>query len=229
MQIRKALLRAGRPAADLLLLTWAAGMTDALIYIQSGVFPANMTGNTVVLGLGLTGTRFSRTLLSAVSLGCFIAGAAIAGFVLARSKKPDAWESDMQMGLGLELPFLAAFAALWALSPVPSHPWLSMALVATSACGLGIQSVAVRRLKIAGVATTFITGTITSAVMSLASKTRPTGEPQSGPRHSSGLLAGVFLTYLLAAGTGAALAQTHVTAAAAVPLAIVAAAALRAL
>jgi uncharacterized membrane protein YoaK (UPF0700 family) len=36
-----------------LLFTWAAGAVDALMYLSAHVFTANMTGNTVLLGLSL--------------------------------------------------------------------------------------------------------------------------------------------------------------------------------
>jgi uncharacterized membrane protein YoaK (UPF0700 family) len=70
--------------ADLLLLTWAAGAMDALSYLTSGVFTANMTGNTVVLGLAIVGPDRSRLISCLTSL---------AAFPLAPSLQPFYWSA----------------------------------------------------------------------------------------------------------------------------------------
>ena len=42
-----------KDSALVLLLAWTAGSMDAISYITAHVLPANMTGNTVLPGLGL--------------------------------------------------------------------------------------------------------------------------------------------------------------------------------
>ena len=51
---------------------------------------------------------------------------------------------------------------------LPGGLQVRVTLPATAACALGIQSVAARRLRISGVVTTFITGTLTMAAIQLA-------------------------------------------------------------
>jgi uncharacterized membrane protein YoaK (UPF0700 family) len=194
-----------QPAADILLLTWAAGMMDALSYLRAGVFTANMTGNTVVLGLAIAGIEKARTVPAAVSIGSFAAGALIAAMAIPRNARP--WSRDLKLGTVMELPFAVAFALLWIATP--AHRPYSLGLIVLAGMALGIQSVAVRRMRIWGVATTFITGTVTTAMMVLVSRSRPVA-PRSAERSRHHLLLFLMLIiYVVAAATAAVLSSSH--------------------
>src|SRR5581483_1822220 len=207
------------PSLDLLLLTGAAGVMDALSYLHSGVFTANMTGNTVVLGLGLAGVNASRVPLCAAALGGFAIGALIGALVLVRPHGSLNSRNDIKIGLTLELPFVLAFTLMSAVVPAPSSSTTAMPPILTAACALGIQSVAVRNLDISGVATTFITGTITMAMIFVASRGK--GDVARKGRNSAALLAGIFVFYVLSAAAGAKLAHQHEILSTAVPLVLI--------
>ena len=208
------LLLWSQPAADVLLLTWASGMLDALSYLRAGVFTANMTGNTVVLGLAIAGIEKSRTVPAAVSIGSFAAGALIAAMAIPRNTRP--WSRDLKLGTAMELPFAVAFALLWIATP-PHRPY-GLVLIFLAAATLGIQSVAVRRMKIWGVTTTFITGSITTAMMVLVSRIRRVA-PRSSERSGHHLLLFlIFIIYVLAAATGTLLSSSHSVWAVVIPL-----------
>jgi uncharacterized membrane protein YoaK (UPF0700 family) len=195
-------------AADLLLLTFAAGNLDALSYLRGHAFTANMTGNTVLLGLSLLGHDRQRTVPCLIALAAFVFGAAISTFALTRRSPPPDEAADLRSGTLLELPALAVFCAIW-LTDLGGP-----AILLAGACALGIQSVAVRRLRISGVVTTFITGTITTAVINSIA-------PDSSPHSESGapaLLAVMFVTYLAAAAAGAFLYDAERRAACLAPL-----------
>jgi uncharacterized membrane protein YoaK (UPF0700 family) len=196
---------AGQPGVDLYLLTWASGVMDALSFVRARVFTANMTGNTVVLGMSIVGPGRSRAFDSALSLFAFAMGAFIGAMFLLPRKHLDA-AKDLKIGTSMEIPFALAFTVLWAIFPGNAPVWVVPVLVATAACALGIQSVAARRLKISGVVTTFITGTITTAIVSFLERNEPGAKPQKEARSSPLLLAGMLVLYILAALTGAALA-----------------------
>jgi uncharacterized membrane protein YoaK (UPF0700 family) len=117
------------------------------------------------------------------------------------------------------LPWLAAFAFLYFISPPPSSGGIALALTATAACALGIQSVAARRLRISGVATTFLTGTLTTAAIQLAAK--ESSGLESVERGSPSLLVTILGVYVLAAAVGAGLSMARVTAVAIIPFLIV--------
>lgn len=194
-----------KPVTDIFLLTWTAGVLDALSYLQAHVFTANMTGNTVVLGLALAGVDRPRALESAVAVAAFAAGVFLGAKVLLRLQAADS-QRDLRTGTSLEAPFALAFAALWILFPGTSPSWAAPLLVAAGACALGIQSVAARQLQISGVATTFITGTITTAVVSFVGRHTPTPRPAHEKKTSPLLLGSLLGVYVLAAMAGASLA-----------------------
>ena len=95
-----------------------------------------------------------------------------------------------------------------------------MAFTGIAACALGLQSAAVRRLKISGVSTTYITGTITTAMVKLAAK--GAGSLESEEEGSPSVLLGMFTIYIFAAAATAGLVRAGITVVAAIPLAIVA-------
>jgi uncharacterized membrane protein YoaK (UPF0700 family) len=86
-------------------------------------------------------------------------------------------------------------------------------VIFTSGIAMGMQSAAVKRLSLPGIATTYITGTITSLFSGvvhawMTRKTRaarhaadvaPGHPPQASIRHSVALQAQVYLSYTLAA------------------------------
>src|SRR5437899_1165210 len=156
----------------LLALTAAAGWIDALSYTALGhVFTANMTGNLVLLGLALGNLQAAGTARSAVALAAFAVGALL-GSALTRDAAGE-WPGRVTAALGIEAAALIAFAALW-------HVGGGLeVLIALAAAGMGIQSAAVRRLAVAGVTTTFVTGTLTSLMAGLAAL-RPTGGAAPG-------------------------------------------------
>jgi uncharacterized membrane protein YoaK (UPF0700 family) len=190
---------------DLYLLTWTSGVMDALSYVRAKVFTANMTGNAVIVGLAVAGPERSRVFDCAVAIIAFALGVLLGGIWLLRLKQPDE-RNYLRIGTFLELPFAIAFSVLWMLFPAGGQPWVLPVLTAIAACTLGIQSVAVRRLKILGAVTTFITGTMTTAIVSALERydveTSVGREAKSSPL----LLGGMFVLYIVAAMTGAALA-----------------------
>jgi uncharacterized membrane protein YoaK (UPF0700 family) len=202
--------------SELLLLTWAAGALDALCYLHSHVFAANMTGNIVLLGLDLAHKGFHRGAWNAVAVASFALGAYLAG--IASPAPPNAVEpeSEFKNRLTLELAPLVIFSILFVL-PGGNFWWAKAGLILTGAAAMGLQSVAVRRLRRAGVVTTFITGTITTAVVEAVSG----GEPNSSP-DSPLMLVLMLLIYVTAAATAALLPNSKIVAF--VPVACVAAA-----
>jgi uncharacterized membrane protein YoaK (UPF0700 family) len=85
-----------------------------------------------------------------------------------------------------------------------------LVLIALSGLAMGVQAAAVRHLGVPGVASTYITGTLTSLMAELVSWLRPRGAPSSGePGAAAGrhlrLLAAVFMVYGAGALVGAVL------------------------
>lgn len=171
--------RRHRRDAMLLILTWAAGHVDAIGYLALGrVFTANMTGNTVLLGLHLGQEQGAAALRAVVALVGFGAGVAIGALIVERIRSEHPWPRAVTAALAVEAVMLAGFGA--GLYFTGAMREAQVPLIAVSAMAMGIQSAAARRLNVPGIATTYVTGTLTGAVTGLIARTRP-APPVAGP------------------------------------------------
>lgn len=172
----------------LLVLTCAAGLVDAISYLGLGhVFTAMMTGNTVLLALAVGQGELMAALRSTLALVAFSVGAAGGAMVLRRGGARGEWPPIVSATLAIEAVALGVFAVTWHLKgPAAGSDAMTGGLIALSGLAMGIQAAAVRHLGVPGVASTYITGTLTSLMAELV-----TG---SASRHLR-LLASVFLVY----------------------------------
>jgi len=201
------MLSHARRDALVLLLACAAGSVDAIGYLGlNHVFTANMTGNTVLLGITLGQGHGLAAWSNLTALGAFGLGLLFGALIVERGGKSGVWDRRVTWAISLEAFLLAAFTALWHLTPADQLTGHSVLypLIGLSAAAMGIQSAAVRRLNLPGVATTYVTGTLTSLVAGLTRKLHlawTTPQPESAaaaPAHI-GLQASVFAVYGVAA------------------------------
>jgi uncharacterized membrane protein YoaK (UPF0700 family) len=187
----------------LLLLACAGGAVDAVSYMELGrVFTANMTGNTVLLGLALVQADSHAIVRSALALAGFLIGGAVGAWIVERGRSGNVWPTTVTVALVLEWAILIVFAVGWQYtSGASSPPSAGAALIVLSALAMGVQSAAARRIDVSGIGTTYITGTLTSLVARLVSwashiGTRANPAQSSPPARGTGLLAAVWLVYL---------------------------------
>jgi uncharacterized membrane protein YoaK (UPF0700 family) len=122
---------------------------DAASYLSLGsVFTANMTGNTVLLGIAVAEGDGGHAARSAAALGGFCVGAALGTLV-----------PGTAAGLALEALLLALLALLGELAGVPRVP-----LILLGGTTMGLQTSSVRRSNDTGVNVTYVTGTVTTLV-----------------------------------------------------------------
>lgn len=176
----------------LLLLTGAAGNIDAVGYLALGrIFTANMTGNTVLLGLHLGQEQGAAALRAVIALVGFGVGLAIGALVVERARSKEAWPPAVTAAFAIEAAMLAVLAVGMHLTATLRDVIEAQALIAVSAIAMGIQSAAVRRLNVPGIATTYVTGTLTSAVTGLVAGTRAAQPAEApGPGRVEGVPAG---------------------------------------
>ncbi|HLG73858.1 MAG TPA: YoaK family protein [Chloroflexota bacterium] len=159
----------------LIALTFASGAVDATSYLGLGrVFTANMTGNFVLFGLGVARVQGLEVLRSGMAFVGYVAGVAVSARVLGRGGAKDVWAARVTVVLALETAMLGALTAGWlATGAAPVRPWLEV-LIVCSGMAMGMQSSAAQRLAVPSVSTTYVTGTLTSAVTELALFGHPT-------------------------------------------------------
>jgi uncharacterized membrane protein YoaK (UPF0700 family) len=218
----------------LLLLTLAAASVDAISYFGLGhVFTAMMTGNTVLLGLALAQGEALAALRSILALIGFSIGVFAGAIVVERESEPTEWPAAVTTALAFETLVLAIFVATSTLFD-STRAVIIYLLIILSAFAMGIQSAAVRRLGVPGIATTYITGTLTSLMVDLLGWLRSIAArlpiaKTAGRRgvervpwdQRVGLLAGVVTLYCLGALIGGVLQIYSAPLAALFPLAAV--------
>ena len=187
-------------------LTFASGAADVASFTRlGGVFTSVMTGNIVLWGLAAA--RGSLTLAShtAVSIAGYIIGVATGTWVAhgAKYAAPDSsagvLSAHVLWVLRGELLLLTGFTVGWEVCGASPAGWAQFSLLATLAAAMGMQSSAVKDMGLTEVSTTYLTGTLTGLVSSLAS---PGQDTPHGLRRFGvlfGLVAGASLCGLLVA------------------------------
>jgi uncharacterized membrane protein YoaK (UPF0700 family) len=192
-------------------------MVDAVSVLGLGkVFTANMTGNTVLLGVAVATGNGADAARAGVALGGFCVGVA-AGAALTRPGRP--WPHAVVLALWLEAASLALLLVLWAVAGVASTRYV---LVAAAGVAMGSQSAAVRASDVRGVNTTFMTSTLMNAIARTVLRLRRLPESDEG----ASLPASAWVVYGVAALAGALIEHAWGAVAVTVPLAIVCAIAL---
>jgi uncharacterized membrane protein YoaK (UPF0700 family) len=204
-----------RRRVTVLLFTWTAGSVDAITYLRAHVFTANMTGNSVLLALAVGQREGAAVARALIALVAFILGVLLGAIVAGEGGDRVKTFTAVRREVFFETAVLVLFAIVCVRPPTASVHAEGVLVIFTSGVAMGMQSAAVKRLSLPGIATTYITGTITSLFSGIVHywatrNTRATRQttdaasehpPQPSIRHSVALQAQVYLSY-----TGAALA-----------------------
>jgi uncharacterized membrane protein YoaK (UPF0700 family) len=206
--------RPGQQALTLMAiaLTFASGAADVASFTTLGsVFTSVMTGNIVLWGLAAARGSLSLASHTAVSIAGYIAGVACGTWIAhgvrasgaSGSGDDQALPAHVNWALFGELTLLAGFAVGWEVDGASPAGWAQYVLLAVLAAAMGVQSSAVKDMGLTEVSTTYLTGTLTGLVASLAS---PGQDTPHGLRRFGvliGLVAGASLCGLLVATAGA--------------------------
>ena len=157
--------------ALVVLLTVNAGATDAIGFLAlGGSFTSVMTGNFVLLGISSAegdGT-LARHIVTAIL--CFVGGCVL-GSRLAGTpvEGQPVWPRAVTRALSVEVVIFAAYAVGWWMQGSRPHGPVQLLLLGGNAVALGIQSSSVQRFGVAGLSTTYMTGTLTTLIVRLTS------------------------------------------------------------
>jgi uncharacterized membrane protein YoaK (UPF0700 family) len=204
----------------LLILAVTAGSADGWSYSGLGhAFVANMTGNTVLLGIAVF-QNHGDLLHPAISLACYAAGALLGSLLAGDVDAEVQWPKAISWTLMLEGLLLLGAQTGWMAVQLHARrsPNLHV-LLGIVALAIGIQSGAMVQLKIPGIVTTYITGTWTTMLTGLARLAkhgRPSGQTLQFEQRLL-LQAGVLSVYFLAAVLTGWLFRYHTVAVGALP------------
>lgn len=152
----------------MIMLTVVTGVTDATAFIKLGnVFTSVMTGNFVLLGLAVGKGDLQPAVHVALALVAFVIGAMVGGRIAGRPSDTDGpWPHRLTIALCFEFLLFVGFTLLWDTSEPSVSGNLQLFMLMMCALALGVQSSATLRLGIAGLSTTYLTGTLTNVVHS---------------------------------------------------------------
>jgi len=186
------------------LLTIGSAATDVACFTRLGsVFASVMTSNIVFLGLSAAQHSGGLAIRAGIGVIAYVTGVATASR-LARtgqrasgpasaggpSERP--WSPWIAATLISEILLLGAFTIGWEATGARPAGGVQILLLALAALAMGMQSGVVTVMGLAGVSTTYLTGTLTALIDSLAS---PRSRPGANGRRIATLCA-------LAAGAG---------------------------
>ncbi|HSV48109.1 MAG TPA: YoaK family protein [Ramlibacter sp.] len=137
------------------LLCVACGIVDAMGYLRHGIFAANMTGNTVLLGISLSQMQWADAVDRATPLVVFFVGAMLARLLLTHTgRRP--W-----------IPLLLeAVLLILALALLPDSKW-SLSLITFA---MGVQATAVTQFAGVTLSTVVVTSTMARISEALADR-----------------------------------------------------------
>lgn len=168
-------------------LTLGTGATDVASFTRLGnVFTSVMTGNLVLLGLGIA--RLSGALAgnAVAAFAGYLAGVAAGARLVPGGRAPETtWHRALPAALLMEFVLLAGFTAGWELTSAAPRGAAKPVLLAAAAAAMGTQSAAARGFG-RRVSTTYLTGTLTGVV---AAWVTPGREPRMQWREVSLLVA----------------------------------------
>jgi uncharacterized membrane protein YoaK (UPF0700 family) len=204
------------------LLTFASGFSDALGYVALGrVFTANMTGNTILLGLAIGQGHLQAALHSVAALAGFAFGVLLADMAVTRSSERSLWPSRVTFVVAGEALVLLIFT-LWGTIAAPSTSGGAiMALLVVLATAMGMQSVVLHVLGVPGISSTAINSTWIGVVSAISGRILMLRRRRAGAATGARLDVLIIGSYLLAAVTAAVAVSRWQLAAAAVPTGIV--------
>ncbi|MGC1760425.1 MAG: YoaK family protein, partial [Candidatus Cybelea sp.] len=147
-------------------LSFTAGCVDAIAFLRLGnVFTANMTGNTVLLGIAIA----SRLGSLSNSLGIGPPLLAIAAFVIGAGVTLPVFRAGFDARraglLVLAEAVLVAFAGT--AFAIFNGQWVVALCIALVSFAMGAQSIIASKAGIPGISTTYVTGTLVTAVTRL--------------------------------------------------------------
>ncbi|WP_433801567.1 DUF1275 family protein [Actinomycetospora sp. CA-084318] len=167
--------RPGLLSAVTIVLTAAAGAIDVVTFFAfNEVFASTMTGNLVLLGLGIGQGDWFQALDNLTAIAGYCSGLIVGTVVCGIAMRRLPWRNAVGVALTVELALLVAVGAFFYTvdDEALAQPRV-VVLVLGAGLAMGIQAAAMRYVGPAGTPTSFLSGTVTNWVSSLVELHKP--------------------------------------------------------
>ncbi len=212
-----------RRGAVAVVLTFAAGFVDGFGFLTlKRVYVANMSGNSVQIGLKAAGQASGTALLDMFAVGMFLLGLVLGSAAIELGRRAGI-RRIFAVAMTLEI---AGLALLMAAAPVTAPHELSGPIlvgIALAALTMGLQNTSLRMAGILTTYTTHVTGTITRFSEDLVTwlfGPRGDAEQRRGARRGAALSGTLWVAFVLGSFAAAGLLPLAGRAALFVPLVI---------
>ena len=183
-------------------LAFVGGYGDAASFVLAKTFTGHVTGNLVLGAIAVAAHEWRAMLGPLSAIVTFLLGVLLSTLIARPLKAWPAWPL-LPTVMGIEVILIVA-ASLALASDVAHGVEIFVIFVSLA---LGLQNGAFRRAGGISVHTTYLTGVITSLISTEAEKYASDAVPRSvvAPDPKIRLLCGVWIAFVLGAGTGAAM------------------------
>jgi uncharacterized membrane protein YoaK (UPF0700 family) len=190
-------MRANARVALIALTASTASLDVTAVLRLGGVFASVMTSNLIFVSVAIVKTEAAFGTRCAVAILSYVAGVAV-GSAIAQPSGHENRLGTRPLSLLLtgEWMILVGYAIWWMTIGGQPKGLTQIVLLGVIACAMGAQSAAARQLGNPNASTTYLTGTLTSLVSSLAGRQRPDPEAVA-----------VILALLAGAAAGVALIE----------------------
>lgn len=182
-------------------LAFVGGYGDAASFVLAKTFTGHVTGNLVLGAIAVAAHDWRATFGHLSAIVTFLAGVLLSTLMVRPLKAWLSWPV-LAMVMGMEVVLIGTASLAWV-----SHAAFRIELfVICVSLALGLQNGAFRRAGGISVHTTYLTGVITSLISAEAEKyASEVAPPVGAPDPPIGLLCGIWIAFVLGAGTGAAM------------------------
>jgi uncharacterized membrane protein YoaK (UPF0700 family) len=185
-------------------LAFVGGYGDAASFVLARTFTGHVTGNLVLGAIAVAAHDWRATLGPLSAIVTFLIGVVLSMLIV---RPLNAWPSwpFLPATMGIEVVLMVA-ASLAMASGVAHRVEIFVILVSLA---LGLQNGAFRHAGGISVHTTYLTGMITSIISSETEKysSEALPAPARAANPKIGLLCGIWIAFVLGAGTGAAMVR----------------------
>jgi uncharacterized membrane protein YoaK (UPF0700 family) len=183
-------------------LAFVGGYGDAASFVLAKTFTGHVTGNLVLAAIAVAAHEWRAALGHLSAIVSFFMGIVVSVLIVRPLKALLSWPF-LPTIMGMEV--ILIVAASLALSSHMAHRIEMFAICVSLA--LGLQNGAFRRVGGISVHTTYLTGMITNLVSTEAEQYASEVAPRIVRTHDPkmGLLCGIWIAFVLGAGTGAAM------------------------
>lgn len=183
-------------------LAFVGGYGDAASFVLAKTFTGHVTGNLVLTAIAVAAHDWRAALEPLSAIVTFLIGISLSVLIVRPLKARLLWPL-LPTIMGIEV--ILIVAASLALASDMAHGVELFVIFVSLA--LGLQNGAFRRVGGISVHTTYLTGMITSLISTTTERHASEVTPPTlgSPDPKVGLLCGIWITFVLGAGTGAAM------------------------